>query len=127
LKGDQRVFILSSFIIFHINRLVLIRLGSLVCRRFVTLELGFQQGDTTGIGFEDLELAKEQHSMYIPCVILILSSIADFTVQQFDVNKEWAVPLLSQLLMCENRQIRLHVSKVYSSHVNPIVLNWTTS
>ena len=62
------------------------------------------------------------HSAYTPIVTSVVNEVVGFSRGQFSRNVKWIVPILSQLILCEDKSIRGHVSDIYTRHINANVL-----
>ena len=89
-------------------------------RRYIALEVGLQAAgsDRASSDFASMKLHGHHHS-----VLVALKAVWGFSTLQFLDNKDWIVPLLPQLVLCDDKQVRGMVSDVLSKHVNPIVLD----
>ena len=85
---------------------------------FVALELVLQSKSTT----EDKTFAINKHRMYNNCVLQLLKAIARFDESEFKVNQAWVISALSQLILCDDRNVRMYVSQIYNDHVNELLL-----
>lgn len=64
----------------------------------------------------------EQLAIYAPPVMLALDGIASFSAEQFARNIPWILPLLSDISICNNREVRQCVKQVYENQVNTILI-----
>ena len=62
------------------------------------------------------------HAAYTPVTLILLKGILDCSTSQFSKNSQWLIPILSKLILCNDPNIRLFVSSIYTKHVNNIVL-----
>lgn len=113
----------GEFPVFHAIETFLIvcslyRIGSLVLRRFIALDFESHSPSASPVAGMFTQQHKEA---YIPCVIAILQGIVGFSKAQFARNKVWVVSLLSELVLCDDKEVRLCVSQVYITHVNPLL------
>ena len=102
----------------HLFLLSECRFGSMMSHHFVALELVLQSKSAT----EDKTFAINKHRMYNSCVLQLLKAIARFDESEFNVNKSWVIPALSQLILCDDRNVRMYVSQIYNDHVNELLL-----
>lgn len=101
------------------------RLGSLTCQTFIKLERlcdSFKLSAAAG-GDNTRDFAYQQHQEYVVLAALVLRGICAFSTEQFLANIGWIVPLMPQLILCEDSKIRHLVSKIYTFHVNPLLLS----
>lgn len=61
----------------------------------------------------------EQHAAYTPAAHTAIFGILSFNKDQFARNASWIVPLLSQLILCGDTQLRTYLQRCYEKHVNP--------
>lgn len=87
-------------------------------QHFVALELVLQSKSAT----EDKTFAINKHRMYNNCVLQLLKAIARFDEAEFTSNKSWLVIALSQLILCDDRNVRLYISQIYNDQVNELLL-----
>lgn len=85
---------------------------------FVALELVLQSKSAT----EDKTFAINKHRMYNSCVLQLLKSVSRFDEAEFKANKSWMIKALSQLILCDDRNIRLYVSQIYNDQVDGLLL-----
>ena len=71
---------------------------------------------------QGLSFAGSAHLAYTPVALILLKGILDFSNSQFSNNSSWLVPILSQLILCNDVNIRFCVSNIYSKHINPTAL-----
>lgn len=64
-----------------------------------------------------------QHNAYTSTVNLILEGITCFSKLQFQSNSNWLIPVLSELIKCNDLSVRINVSEIYVKHVNKVVLD----
>jgi hypothetical protein len=62
------------------------------------------------------------HAAYTPVITSAVREVVEFSRGQFSRNVKWLVPLLSQLILCDDKAIRTHVSNIYVRHINSNVL-----
>ena len=106
-------------------------MGWLVCTRYLQLELekeknknGTYSTNTQGKQEKQINFnfADSEHQAYTPVTLILLKGIFDSSNSQFKENAEWLVPLLSELILCNDHSIRLSVSNIYIKHINNTLL-----
>jgi hypothetical protein len=95
-------------------------MGWFTCTRYLQLE---KEKIADGATPETLGFALHQYNAYTPVIVILLKGINDFSLCQFSTNAEWIVPLLSQLVLCNEQKIRFFVSSIYSKHIDHVVLS----
>ena len=95
------------------------RIGSIVCQQYISLELVLQSQQST---FDDKPFALQRHQAYNMCVIRLLQAISKFSPSDFKTNRNWLVPILSQLILCDDRNVRCILSQLYSDFMNGTLL-----
>ena len=70
----------------------------------------------------EVSFASSAHAAYTPVTLILLKGIFDCSSSQFSKNSPWLIPILSKLISCNDPNIRLFVSNIYTKHVNNIVL-----
>ena len=70
----------------------------------------------------EVSFASCAHAAYTPVTSILLKGILDCSSSQFSKNSPWLIPILSKLISCNDPNIRLFVSNIYTKHVNNIVL-----
>ena len=94
-------------------------MGKLTCTRYLQLE---KERGAVGGNVEASSVALHRHNAYKPVALLLLKGILDCSLSQFSSNAVWLVPLLSQMILCDDYNIRLFVRDIYVRHVDPILL-----
>lgn len=95
-------------------------MGWLVITRYLQLEV---EKGATGLSHEAAAFTPSQHSAYTPVVLILLKGITDFSVLQFSKNLIWVIPLLSQLILADDSNIRFAVSNIYTKHIDHILFS----
>ena len=68
----------------------------------------------------------EQLTAYTPSILLILQQLLQFHMtEQFIPNKDWIVPLLTQLIICNDRNVRKLIIMINEKLLNPYILRNT--
>ena len=95
------------------------RMGWLTCTRYLQLE---KDRAIVGTTAEAASVASYRQNAYTPVAVLLLKCILDCSDIKFANNAKWMVPLLSQLILCNDPIIRVYVSNIYIKHIDPIIL-----
>ena len=102
------------------------RMGWLVCTRYLQLELETEKNKNSTYSTSGQEIFSNfvgtEHAAYTPVTLILLRGILDFSIPQFANNADWMVPILSQLILCTDHNIRLCVSNIYIKHINNTIL-----
>eukprot|EP01038_Epipyxis_sp_PR26KG_P008429 gene8429-11403_t len=75
-----------------------------------------------GIELNYEAFCSNRHDRYQKSVIIILEAIIAFEETQFNDNMTWLVPVLSRLILCHNKDVRIRVIEIYRRFVNPRLL-----
>jgi hypothetical protein len=97
---------------------LLSRIGCIVCQQYISLELILQSQQS----IDDKPFSLQRHQAYNMCVIRLLQAISKFTSSDFNSNRAWLVPILSQLILCDDRNVRCILSQLYNDFMNGILL-----
>ena len=62
-----------------------------------------------------------RHEAYIPVVSIALSGVVQFRSEQFRRSVKWLMPLLSKLIVCSDKDIRVIVSNIFTFHITPLL------
>ena len=62
-----------------------------------------------------------RHEAYLPVVSIALDGVVKFKSEQFRKNVKWLIPLLSKLIECSDKEVRVIVSKIFNIHITPIL------
>lgn len=65
---------------------------------------------------------KGRHAGYKISVLIVLEGIAKFNTTLFNHHARWIVPILSQLLICNDKDVRMQVKVIYETFINPLIL-----
>lgn len=96
------------------------RICRLVCSRYVDAEADIDRQAGSIQGHRRFSLLL--HAAYTPVIISAVREVVEFSRGQFSRNVKWLVPLLSQLILCDDKSIRTHVSNIYMRHINSNIL-----
>lgn len=94
-------------------------MGWLTCTRYLQLE-----NERTALAASTEGTVRP--NAYTPVALILLKGIADFNASQFNHNASWLITLLSQLILCNDPNIRALVSHIYVTHIDHVVLNVMT-
>lgn len=95
---------------------IIFRMGWLTCTRYLQLE-----NERTALAASTE--GNVRPNAYTPVALILLKGIVDFNSSQFNSNASWLVSLLSQLILCNDPNIRSLVSHIYVTHIDHVVLN----
>lgn len=62
-----------------------------------------------------------RNEAYLPIVEIVLKGVATFTSDQFRKNVQWLSSLLSKLIICSDKNVRVLVSEVFNIHIMPLL------
>ena len=65
----------------------------------------------------------DQLEAYVPAVNIVLHGILCFSPSQFQRNCTAILPLLSKLIVCSDRNIRLFIKNIFEKQIHPIVFS----
>ena len=78
---------------------------------------------TSSFTADSSAFVQEQLAAYTPSVLLMLQQLMQFhPSEQFVPNRHWVIPLLTQLIVCNDRNIRKLITMIYEKLVNPFIL-----
>lgn len=76
--------------------------------------------DDISLGSSDIFIIEEVNAYIIP-VTVALRGLLELSAEQFRRYIPWFVPLLSRIVLCQDRSVRALVKMIYERQVNPIM------